>query len=185
MNEHILTGKRISLELLDKKHLEKRVLYLNDPDVQKTLSFDYPTSLSKTEAWFAKNVLSDRRVDFALNDRVSSNVIGFGGLINIDHKSKKAELYIFIGDKSFWGKGFGRDGYKLLVNYGFYELGLNKIYLYQQARNVRAIKATQALGWYIEGLLRKDIWSHGELIDQYILSILRSEWELNEDYRNV
>jgi RimJ/RimL family protein N-acetyltransferase len=180
-----LKGDRISLVLLEKEHLAKRAEYLNDPKVQKTLNFDFPTSLAKTEAWFSKNVLNANRVDFSFQSIDTGDVIGFGGLININQKARKAELYIFIGDKACWGKGFGRDGYKLLVNYGFAELGLDRVYLYQLAENSRAIKATEALGWYTEGLLRKDVWSHGELKDQYILSILRSEWENAETYESL
>ncbi len=180
-----LKGERVSLVLLEREHLKKRVEFLNDPEVQKTLNFDYPTSLAKTEAWFSKNVLAEGRVDFSFELTDTSEVIGFGGFININQKAWKAELYIFIGDKSCWGKGYGRDGYKLLVNYGFGELGLARIYLYQLAENSRAIKATEALGWYTEGLLRKDVLSHGELKDQYILSILRSEWESSEIYKAV
>src|SRR5690554_7071360 len=185
MDNFLLHGKRISLALLEREHLQRRVLFLNDPEVQKTLNFDFPTSLSKTEAWFSKNVLASNRVDFVFKDSETSSIIGFGGFINIDHKTSKAELYIFIGDKNYWGKGFGRDGYKLLVNYGFRELGLNRIYLHQLADNAKAIKATEALGWHVEGLLRQDMWSHGQLKDQYILSILRSEWESNEVYKIV
>lgn len=177
-----LQGSRIFLQLLEKEHLRKRVEFLNDIEVQETLNFDYPTSLAKTEAWFSKNVLSGNRVDFTFIRNDDSAVIGFGGFINIHARAQKAELYIFIGDKSCWGKGYGRDGYKLLVNYGFAELGLERIYLYQLSQNERAIKATTALGWKTEGLLRKDIWSHGELKDQYLLSILREEWEQNEIY---
>lgn len=177
-----LQGNRISLKLLERDHLKKRVDFLNDPEVQKTLNFDYPTSLAKTEAWFSKNVLSSNRIDFALIRNEDSAVIGFGGFININLKISKAELYIFIGEKSCWGKGLGRDGYKLLVNYGFAELGFERIYLYQLAENERAISATAALGWKTEGLLRKDIWSHGELKDQFVLSILRDEWKGNGLY---
>lgn len=180
-----LTGKRISLALLEREHLKKRVEFLNDPEVQATLNFDYPTSLAKTEAWFSKNVLASNRVDFAFISNETADTIGFGGFINVNAKARKAELYIFIGDKSCWGKGFGRDGYKLLVNYGFAEMGLDRIYLYQLADNTRAIKATEALGWQTEGLLRQDIWSHGELKDQYVLSILRDEWKGNEVYQSV
>lgn len=180
-----ISGKRVSLELLEREHLRKRVEFLNDPDVQETLNFDYPTSLGKTEAWYAKNVLASNRVDFAFVRNDTSQVIGFGGLINIDSRARKAELYIFIGDKSCWGKGYGRDGYKLLINYAFAQLGLVRIYLYQLADNHKAIKATEALGWNTEGLLRKDIWSHGELKDQYVLSILRDEWKDNDIYHSV
>lgn len=180
-----LKGERVSLALLEREHLKKRVEFLNDPEVQATLNFDYPTSLAKTEAWFAKNVLASNRVDFAFVSTKTDKVIGFGGFINVEQKVRKAELYIFIGDKEYWGKGFGRDGYKLLVNYGFAEMGLDRIYLHQLAENTRAIKATEALGWQTEGLLRQDIWSHGELKDQYILSILRAEWKNNKDYKSV
>ncbi|WP_161494483.1 GNAT family N-acetyltransferase [Marinobacter salexigens] len=172
----------MSLQLLERDHLKKRVEFLNDPEVQRTLNFDYPTSLAKTEAWFSKNVLASNRVDFAFTRNEDTAVIGFGGFININAKARKAELYIFVGDKNCWGKGFGRDGYKLLVNYGFAQLGFERIYLYQLAENERAVKATSALGWTTEGFLRKDIWSHGELKDQYVLSILREEWEGNGLY---
>ena len=175
----------MSLQLVERGHLQKRVEFLNDPEVQRTLNFDYPTSLAKTEAWFSKNVLSPNRVDFTFVRNEDLAIIGFGGFINISPKARKAELYIFIGEKSCCGKGFGRDGYKLLVNYGFAELGLERIYLYQLAENERAIAATSALGWKTEGLLRKDIWSHGELKDQYILSILRGEWESSGVYADV
>ena len=180
-----LKGERISLVLLERVHLRKRVEFLNDPIVQKTLNFDFPTSLAKTEAWFSKHVLTESRVDFAFELTGTGEIIGFGGFINIDQKARKAELYIFIGDKSCWGKGFGRDGYTMLANYGFAELGLDRVYLYQLAENSRAIKATEALGWHTEGLLRKDVWSHGELKDQYIFSILRAEWESNEIYQSI
>lgn len=180
-----IQGKRMSLQLLERDHLTKRVEFLNDPEVQATLNFDYPTSLAKTEAWFSKNLLAPNRVDFAFIRNEDSAVIGFGGFINVNPKARKAELYIFVGDKSCWGKGFGRDGYKLLVNYGFGELGLERIYLYQLAENERAVRATAALGWKTEGLLRKDIWSHGEMKDQYVLSILRDEWEGSGLYADI
>ncbi len=178
----LLAGKRMRLIPLEKRHLERRVEFINDEEVQRTLNFDFPTSQAKTEAWFQKMILSRDRVDFAFENLDDRSIFGFGGLINIDRILRKAELYIFIGDKSVWGKGYGRDGYKLITNYGFTELGLNKVYLYQLSFNQKAISATKALGWNVDGLLRSDIFSHGEIKDQYILSILRDEWVNNKIY---
>lgn len=185
MAKPLLLGKRIRLALLERHHLPKRVEFINDPDVQANLNFDYPTSLAKTEAWFAKNVLSANRIDFALELIEEQLVIGFGGFINVDQGARKAELYILVGDKKYWNRGFGRDGYKLLANYGFQEMGLERIYLYQHVTNERAVKATAHLGWTTEGCLRKDIWSHGTLKDQYVVSILRDEWAQNNVYSDV
>jgi RimJ/RimL family protein N-acetyltransferase len=178
----LLSGNRMRLVPLEKHHLERRVAFINDDEVQKTLNFDFPTSQAKTEAWFQKTVLSRDRADFAFEKLDDQSITGFGGLINIDRVLRKAELYIFIGDKAVWGQGYGRDGYKLITNYGFAELGLNKVYLYQLSFNEKAIAATKALGWNVDGLLRRDILSHGEIKDQYILSILRGEWENNKIY---
>lgn len=181
----ILDGRRIRLVALERHHLPSRVGFINDPEVQATLNFDFPTSLAKTEAWFMRACVSNDRIDFAIEAVEDGTVLGFGGLININRVVRKAELYIFIGEKSRWGQGYGRDGYKLITNYGFLEMGMERIYLYQLSHNERAQAATRTLGWTVEGLLRKDIYSHGELKDQHILSILRNEWHENSLYYDV
>lgn len=178
----ILIGDRIKLVALDKSHLPFRVDYINDPVVQQTLNFDFPTSLSKTEAWYSKTCLSSSRVDLTILDIETNTVIGFGGYINIDIKTRKAELYIFIGNKDYWSKGFGSEVYKILTNYGFQQLGLNRVYGYQLEGNVKAEKAILKLGWSIEGLLREDISSHGEIKNRNVVSILRNEWIKNSFY---
>ncbi|WP_420177132.1 GNAT family N-acetyltransferase [Kerstersia gyiorum] len=179
----ILQGSRIQLIPLEKRHLIKRVEYINDPAVQETLNFDYPTSLAKTEAWFSKNVLAPNRVDFAIED-TDGNIIGFAGYINLDRVTRKAELYIFIG-RDFWSGGYGREAYKLLTNYGFIELGLNRVYGYQLDHNIKANNSVKKIGWSIEGFLKEDIYSHGKIKGRSVVAILRSEWETNSTYDEV
>ena len=181
----VLAGRRMTLRLLERSHLPQRVAYINDPEVQRTLNFDYPTSMARTEAWYSKIVLSNDRVDFAFEVPDRGHPIGFGGLISIDRRVRKAELYIMIGDKDFWGHGFGRDGYKLLTNYAFTELGLERLYAYHLEHNQRAANAVTKLGWRIEGLLRKDVWSHGAPKSRFVAAILRGEWLSNEAYDDV
>ncbi|CAM4075348.1 GNAT family N-acetyltransferase [Kerstersia similis] len=180
---NILQGSRIKLTPLEKKHLEKRVEYINDEAVQATLNFDYPTSLAKTEAWFSKNLLVSNRMDFAIVD-TEGNTIGFAGYINIDRTTKKAELYIFIG-RDFWSGGYGREAYKLLTNYGFIELGLNRVYGYQLGHNHKAHNSVKKIGWSVEGFLKDDVYSHGEIKGRSVVAILRSEWELNPTYDEI
>lgn len=179
----ILEGSRVVLVPIERKHLEKRVEFINDPAVQATLNFDYPTSLAKTEAWFSKNVLAPNRVDFALESK-NGDVIGFGGFVGIDRVVKKAELYIFIG-KDFWLGGYGRETYKLITNYGFIELGLNRVYGYQLGHNQKANNSVKKIGWTVEGFLKDDIFSHGEVKGRSVVAILRDEWVENSVYDEV
>ena len=178
----ILEGSRVKFVALEKSHLSLRADFINDPEVQNTLNFDYPTSLSKTEAWFSKVCLSPTRTEFAITDIDTNAVIGFAGYIDINYKSLKAELYIFIGDKSYWSKGYGSEAYKILTNYGFQELGLSRVYGYQLEDNVKAEKCVLKLGWSIEGLLRNDIFSHGEIKSRKVISILKDDWIANKLY---
>lgn len=182
VKRQILVGERIKLVALEKAHLPYRVDFINDPDVQSTLNFDYPTSLSKTEAWFSKICLSPSRAELTIIDLQSDSVIGFAGYIDISYKASKAEHYIFIGDKNYWSKGYGSEAYKLLTNYGFKQLGLNRIFGYQLEDNVKAEKCVLGLGWTIEGLLRDDIFSHGKIKSRKVISILRDEWLINNKY---
>lgn len=179
----IREGSRIYLVPLEKRHLSKRVEFINDPAVQATLNFDYPTSLAKTEAWFSKNVLAPNRVDFALENK-AGDVIGFGGYVNIDRIVKKAELYIFIG-KDYWSGGYGREAYKVITNYGFVELGLNRVYGYQLGDNHKANNSVKKIGWSVEGFLKDDVYSHGELKGRSVVAILREEWVANDVYDEV
>lgn len=179
----ILKGSRINLVLLEKKHLSKRVEFINDPEVQATLNFDYPTSIARTEAWFNKNVLATNRIDFAIENS-DHEVVGFVGYINIDRFAGKAEHYIFLG-KTYWSEGYGREAYKLLTNYGFLEMGLNRLYGYQLNHNEKAHKLTTSLGWTVEGFLRDDVYSHGELKGRQVIAILRDEWADNTMYDEV
>ena len=179
----ILKGSRVFLVPLEKRHLSKRAEYINDPAVQATLNFDYPTSIAKTEAWFAKNVLAPNRMDFAIESH-DGNVVGFGGYVNIDKVVRKGELYIFIG-QPYWPEGYGREAYKLITNYGFIEFGFNRVYGYQLGHNVKAHNSVKKIGWSVEGFLREDIYSHGEIKGRSVVAILRDEWAENPVYDEV
>ncbi len=81
-----------------------------------------------------------------------------------------------IGNKDYWGKGYAKEVMLLLLNYAFKELGLNRIYSYVWTDNEKMINLNKSVGFKIEGLLRKDIFSHGEYRDRYIMSILKEDY---------
>lgn len=178
----MLKGKKIYLRLLEKDGLQKRVEWINDPEIQKTLNYDYPSSLARTEKWFDKIVMNLSRRDFEVYTIEDDEYIGFCGLMNIQMPVMKAELYAVIGNKDYWRGGYGTDIYRTLVNYGFLELGLNKIYGYQLTHNEGAHRVVEKLGWKRDGLLRQDLYSHGKIVDRYIVSILREDWKKQDSY---
>lgn len=172
----LLEGRRIYMKLIEREDLPIRVEWINDPRVGETLNFDYPTSLSRTEKWFEGVTLDKNRLDFTVFRRETDERIGACGFLDIDRLVMKAELYVLLGEKTLWGSGYGTEMYSLIVEYGFVELGLERIFGYQLKENAAAHRIVEKLGWKREGLLRRDLFSHGRPVDRYVVSILKEDW---------
>jgi RimJ/RimL family protein N-acetyltransferase len=178
----LIDGPRVKLRLIEQADLAKRAEWINDPVVQNSLHYDYPTSIARTLKWFDKIVLDSNRIDFSIFTSESGEYIGFCGFLNIDRVVKKAELHMVIGNRQYWGSGYGTEAYALLTNYGFLELGLNRIYGFQNVDNSAALAAVKKIGWIQEGTLRQDTYAHGKIYDRNVVSILREEWEKHARY---
>ena len=64
---------------------------------------------------------------------------------------KCAEYGIFIGEESARGKGAGTKSAKLILEYGFFTLGLDKIFLRVKKDNQGAIKSYEKAGFVFNG----------------------------------
>lgn len=102
--------------------------------------------------------------------------IGWIDLKNIDTLNKHAELGIAIGDKNYWGKGYGLSAMNEMLLWGFNILGLNKIWLRVEVDNQKAIKSYKRMGYVEEGILRQDRFKNGGFVDRLRMSILKNEF---------
>tara|TARA_B100000949_G_scaffold217357_1_gene214938 strand:- start:598 stop:1233 length:636 start_codon:yes stop_codon:yes gene_type:complete len=57
---------------------------------------------------------------------------------DINDRRKEAEFGIMIGNRDYWGRGYGSDAVKTLINYVFSSTHLTKIYLHTLEENHRA-----------------------------------------------
>ncbi len=103
--------------------------------------------------------------------------IGDCGLMGLGNPNGSADLGVFIGDREYWGRGYGRDAVRLLLHYGFHYLGLRRIVLTTHAKNLRAIRCYLACGFVEEGRPRKVLWIEGEYVYLVNMSILREEYD--------
>jgi RimJ/RimL family protein N-acetyltransferase len=85
-------------------------------------------------------------------------------------------LYISIGERDFWGRGFGTDTMDLLLQYGFLELSLYRITLGVHGYNTRAQRVYEKVGFKTEGMIRGEILREGRRADGFYMGILRREW---------
>ena len=103
--------------------------------------------------------------------------IGNVGFHVIDWVGRSTELGIFIGEKTSWNQGYGREAIELLLDYGFNTLNLNRIFLRVDETNPGGIHCYEHAGFIHEGRLRQAKFEDGQYIDLLLMSVLRSEWQ--------
>ncbi|PKN76613.1 MAG: N-acetyltransferase [Deltaproteobacteria bacterium HGW-Deltaproteobacteria-10] len=90
----------------------------------------------------------------------------------IDWQNRSAEYGIFLGNKELWGKKIGLEVTRMMLQYGFTELGLQRIWLTVLDYNNRAIKCFEKCGFQKEGVLRRAVFSGGQFHDVIIMSTI-------------
>jgi RimJ/RimL family protein N-acetyltransferase len=107
---------------------------------------------------------------------VSGELVGHGALFGASVKDRCATLAILVGPEH-QGHGYGTDAVRVLLRYGFAELGLHRVELNVIGYNVRAIAAYRKVGFVEEGRRRSAVYRSGGWHDDLKMAMLRSEWE--------
>jgi RimJ/RimL family protein N-acetyltransferase len=169
----------VKLRELTLDDAEDRYQWCLDKEVTKHLNMPEkypPFSREETRKWITMCINKTNGYEQKAIITEDGTHIGWIDLKNIDKLNKHAELGIAIGDKAYWGKGYGQAAMKEMLKWGFNDLGLNKMWLRVEVDNEKAIKSYLRMGYVEEGILRQDRLKEGEYVNRLRLSILRSEF---------
>jgi len=103
-------------------------------------------------------------------------LIGRVGCFAIDREEGQAELGIVIGEKDYWGKGYGSDAVITLLRHIFETEGLRRVYLFTFTQNVRAQRCFAKCGLKRMGIVRRFSVELGEH-EGIEMEIRREEFE--------
>ncbi len=153
--------------------------YASDPEWGRYLLFPVPRPYTRknAEEFIAKQVIGDWSTNphFAI---VHESVVIGGIELNIKARDEVAGLGYGLS-KEHWGNGYTPEAAQAVVDWGFTEHGLAKIYARADLRNLRSTRAMEKLGMTREAVLRSQRKGRGERIDEVYYAILREEWEAN------
>jgi len=79
--------------------------------------------------------------------------------------------------KDHWGKGYGSEIMKCLLEHAFMEMGFHRLSLSVFASNTRAVELYKRLGFLEEGRTREGIWQDGGWVDVIQMGLLDREWK--------
>lgn len=178
MRHPFIIGKKIYLRGLEKEDLTGNYFqWANDSEVTHYMFMGaVPNNIQLLEEEYDKLIRSEHDVVFAIIDKKTDTHIGNAGLYTINWISRSAEYRTIIGEKKFWGKGYGTEATKLVLEYAFDKLNLNKVWLGVNAENTAAVKCYENAGFIREGVLREEIYRNGKYYNAIRMSVLRKEY---------
>ena len=173
----MLKGKKVLLRPMKQEDIVRQHEFNQDPELYG-LDSTYPrvSPLESAQAFYESRTKFDENIaPFAIE--ADGKYIGYCSLMDLRNRYGNLELGIMIGDRAYWGRGYGRDAVRLLLDYGFRHLGARRIALTTHVKNERAIRCYRACGFVEEGRPRRVVWIEGEYTDLVNMSILREEWQ--------
>jgi RimJ/RimL family protein N-acetyltransferase len=110
---------------------------------------------------------------FAAALRSDGRIVAAVGL-EIEPHHRRAELGYWVA-RPFWNAGYATEGARAVVEFGFRDLGLNRVQAHHYSRNPASGKVMQKIGMTFEGRLRKHVLKWGVFEDIEIYGILCDE----------
>ncbi|MDX8046671.1 GNAT family protein [Gracilibacillus sp. S3-1-1] len=177
----MFSSQRISLRKVDRTDAEKYHIWRNDMEVMSYTNLSLDQYTIEDTQHFVESVLMDASSSksYMIVDNEENLSIGITSLIHIDGKNRNAECIIDIGEKQYWGNGYGKEALSLLLDFAFNELNLHRISLNVFSFNKRAIHVYQSLGFIQEGTSRQALFRNGQWHDIIQMGILQAEWSNN------
>ncbi|MFD1412463.1 GNAT family N-acetyltransferase [Oceanobacillus jeddahense] len=149
----------------------------DDKAIAETTFIPYPYTTEKVGDWINSHSTLLKNGDaypFAVVVKDENQLIGTM-TIRIDKVHNKGELAYWIG-KDFWGKGFATEASKRILDFGFNELNLNRIWAPVMKKNIASAKVMRKIGLSYEGTLKEDVFRMGNYEDVEVYGILKKTY---------
>ncbi len=173
-----LSGSLVSLAPIGPECAEKWFEWLNDLDVALPLGDEGWQSITLDgQKKAVESIESGGNVVFSIVENESDALIGRIILFGINHVDGHGTAGIFLGDKTSWGKGFGEEAMRLLLDYAFLVLNLHSVNLGVFAFNTRARKCYARIGFKETGRRREIRRIAGRYHDAILMDILENEYK--------
>ncbi len=180
MKENAFCGKLVRLAVFEPdKHASISAAWTHDSEYSRLLDGNpaYTYSEGQVKDWIEKQ---HELHQFAILDRQNDKPIGLIELDGVNWSTGDAFVGIGLGERDYWGKGYGTEAMNILLGYAFRELGLRRVSLTVFEYNPRAIHSYEKVGFVHEGRLRQALNRDGRRWDILFMGILREEWEAKQ-----
>ena len=175
-----LSGKQVYLRLIEAGDLPLLHVWANDAELRALTGDVLPTSFHGLETYVNKMETDPTRVWFVIGLKETQQIIGECGLLRMFYAWRTTDLSIILGDKSAWGKGYGREALSLLLDYAFGHLNFHRVAIGVVGTNQRALRFYERAGFQREGVQRDGYYYNHHYQDFVMMSLLEDEFRARD-----
>ncbi len=172
-----LATERLVLRRLETGDADAVHRLINDWEVAGKLSrVSYPFPLDDIEDWIEathESLRQGREFAFAITLRAESELVGVIGLI-VDDTRTRADLGYWIG-RAYWDRGYATEAVRRLVEFGFLNLGLERLWAVMLVNNDVSARVLEKVGFRNEGQFRHEFPARNEVRTVHRFALTRVE----------
>lgn len=144
-----------------------------------------PIAYERDVKWIQDIILGDSPnvIYFALTFKDSDDIIGYVSISEIDYRNGTCFWSGTKIDPTISSKGLGTESSLLLLKFIFEEMRMERCKGEALEDHVAALRMLEKVGFKKEGLQRHKVFKNGKYQNQWLLSMIREEYdELKKQY---
>lgn len=174
----MIEGKTVSFRALEEEDLKSLRDWRNSQYIRKSTREYKLLNLINQKNWFKSIHESNPPTHImfgVLNKR--KKLIGVTGLTYIDWKNRHSEISVYLSYPKWQKKQEAKDTIRLIMDYGFGELNLHRLYVEIFELMNENIELFYKMNFIKEGILRQKVWRYNKWWNTVIYSKLANEYE--------
>lgn len=162
----------LRLEPLGPQHFEGSWAALQDEESRRLTGTHTEFTEQQIRAWLESRADEHDRADWAIIRIEDGAYVGEVVLNDLDPHNESMGFRISLGGAAVFGKGYGSQATKAVIDYGMTVVGLHRIHLEVVDFNTRAQRVYSKAGFQAEGVLREAWFWDGEWSDVIVMAVV-------------
>ncbi|SHN00881.1 GNAT family N-acetyltransferase [Polaribacter sp. KT 15] len=176
----MIKGYKVGLRAVEKEDLSLFRDWRNIVDFRKNFREVRELSLADQETWY-ESLQKTKHINFMFTivDLTTDKPIGAAGLLYVNWINRSGDFSFYIGGNESYidEDGLAKEAATLLIDYGFKNLNLNKIWMELYEFDKKKIDFFKnEFNFIQDGLLRENCFEQGKYWDSLIISLLSKEY---------
>ena len=140
-------GEIVQIRSYEDSDIEALIGVGNDIKIWEFYKLGGWTKAKDVVSWEEKDKARNNYCDFVIIELKSKKIIGYSGIFHINKEKKSGMIGSTFIHSDYWGKGHNQESKKMIINFAFNDLGLEKLNYVCNVLNKNSYFAAVKLGF--------------------------------------